>query len=316
MLRRVKVKFLEQAKGCLIGLAIGDALGATNEFKTREAITSAGLVSEMVGGGWLNLTAGDGTDDTEMMMCILEAYAQGFSLERVSQNFLTWFAQEPKDIGNVTTVALTELKRGVSPRESGKLAAAITRHSSASNAAIMRSAPTAIFRASDREVRVMEGTAIARMTHWDQRSVEAALWLNATIAALLSNATDAEALQAAQNELEFARVSQAWDIPDADVLTWVNAATTLEIDHWNTSGYALATAQCAAWVFTRAESFEDGMLLAINQGGDADTIGAVVGALLGAKFGFQNIPERWIKPLLVGAKLEKALNQALALHRE
>ncbi len=294
--------------GCLLGLAVGDALGATNEFKTKESIVVA--VRDMVGGGWLNLKAGETTDDTEMMLCILEAYAsRGYALEQVSDNFLAWLNSKPKDIGNLTRNALQELKRGVSPRESGRLAWETMRQSGAGNGAVMRCAPTAVLRALDQEARVIETIEIARVTHFDQSAVEAATWLNAMIAAFL---TGQDPHQAARAEVLLAREQQQWETPEADVLTWVKKAEQLEIDELNTSGYALATVQMAVWVLDHCQDFEEGMILAVNQGGDADTIGAVTGALLGAKYGRSGIPKRWLSALKVKSQLEQTLQKALA----
>jgi ADP-ribosyl-[dinitrogen reductase] hydrolase len=301
-------KPLDQAKSCLLGLAIGDALGATNEFKTKEAISVP--VRDLVGGGWLSLKAGEITDDTEMTLCVLEAYASGYSLEKVADNFLGWLGSKPKDIGNLTRAALGELKRGVSPRESGRVAWEQMSHSGAGNGAIMRSAPTALVRALDQEVRVIETIEIARITHFDRRAVEAALWQNAMIAAYLNNSPDPWA--AAQHELEFARAEQGWAVVRGeDVLDWVQRGRSLGIEALDTSGYALATAQVAAFVLEYTNDFEDGLILAVNQGGDSDTIGAVTGALLGAKFGYASIPKRWLNGLLWRSKLEKALEKAL-----
>ncbi len=300
----------QKAKGCLFGLAIGDALGATNEFKTKAAIQNP--VTELIGGGWLSLQAGEITDDTQMMLCVLEAYSSGYTLERVAANFLDWLNSKPKDIGNLTRNALNELKRGVSPRESGRLAFETMRQSGAGNGAVMRCAPTAIIRASDQEVRVMETIEIARVTHFDQRAIEAAIWLNAMIAAYINAAADQEAWSAAQTEILFARTEQGWNTPEDDILTWLEKASSMEISALDTSGYALATVQVAAWVLQNSNTFEDGLILAINQGGDADTIGAVTGALLGAKYGFSSIPQRWLEGLLIGAKLEETLSQAIS----
>jgi ADP-ribosyl-[dinitrogen reductase] hydrolase len=300
--------FLGKVKGCLFGLAIGDALGASNEFKTKEAI--AVPVRDLVGGGWLGLKAGEITDDTEMTCCVLEAYASGYSLEKVAENFLAWLHSKPKDIGNLTRAALSELKRGVSPRESGRLAWEQMSHSGAGNGALMRSAPTALMRSQDREVRVIETIEIARVTHFDRRAVEAALWKNAMIAAFLTKQPNP--WRAAQDELEFARTEQGWGaVRGEDVLEWVERGRVLGLEALNTSGYALATAQVAAFALENTDNFEDGLILAVNQGGDADTIGAVTGALLGAKYGLEGIPERWLNGLLWRGKLEKVLEKAL-----
>jgi ADP-ribosyl-[dinitrogen reductase] hydrolase len=300
--------FLDRARGALLGSAIGDAMGATNEFKTREAILETGIVSDLVGGGWLNLEPGEITDDTEMTLCILEAYADGYNLERVAQNFTTWLDSKPKDIGNLTRAALQELKRGKSPRDAGRIAWEASGHTSAGNGAIMRACPTALLRHNDREARVVETIEIARITHWDQRAIEAAIWLNAALAALCNDAIHTEALDYAKDEIAFARAHNDWKAPSDDVLQWVSVAPTLEAKQLDTSGYALA--QVAAWTLHSAQNFHDGLVLAINQGGDADTIGAVAGALLGAKFGVSSIPTNWLGTLKARAKLDQLLKKA------
>ncbi|MFN3267349.1 MAG: ADP-ribosylglycohydrolase family protein [Deinococcales bacterium] len=298
----------QRARASLLALAIGDALGATNEFKTKEAVTIP--VRNLVGGGWLGLQAGEVTDDTEMTLCILEAYAEGYSLDKVAHYFLAWYESKPKDIGNLTRAALGELKRGVSARDSGRIAWERMSHSGAGNGAIMRCAPTAWLRAHDREIRVLETIEIARITHFDRRAVEAALWQNAMIAALLCEAPDP--WEAARQELLFARAEQEWaTVRGEDVLDWVERGRSLEISALDTSGYALATAQVAAFVLEQSASLEEGLILAVNQGGDADTIGAVAGALLGAKYGLESIPERWLNALLWKNKLEQTLQTAL-----
>jgi ADP-ribosyl-[dinitrogen reductase] hydrolase len=300
--------YLNHAKASLFGLAIGDALGATNEFKTKEAIALP--VRDLLGGGWLGLKAGEITDDTEMALCILEAYASGYSLDKVAENFLRWLASKPKDIGNLTRAALGELKRGVSPRESGRMAWEQMSQSGAGNGAIMRAAPTALLRPHDREVRVIETIEIARITHFDRRAVEAALWLNAMLAAFLTKHSNPWV--AATHELEFARAEQGWSaVRGEDVLEWVERGRSMTLETLNTSGYALATAQIAAFVLENTDNLEEGLILAVNQGGDSDTIGAVTGALLGAKFGLASIPKRWLNGLLWHSKLEHALEKAL-----
>jgi ADP-ribosyl-[dinitrogen reductase] hydrolase len=302
----------DRTRGCLLGLAIGDALGATNEFKTVEQVQRAAPVTALVGGGWLNLPAGEVTDDTQMTRCILESYAHGYSLEDVTQRFVAWLESNPPDVGILTRQALEQVRRGVSPRDAGRKAWEASGFASAGNGAIMRCAPTGFLRPHDREARVLETIEIARVTHFDARCVDSSVWLNAVIAALVNGDESVDALEIAAQEVRWAR--QHCDLPtqnaDEDVLEWVKRAKTLSLGTLDTSGYTLATAQVAAWTLLYADSLEAGLIAVVNQGGDADTTGAVAGALLGARFGASSIPARWLEALLWREELEMLLERA------
>ncbi len=309
----MKPAFLERARGSLLGLAVGDALGATNEFKTREQILKGAPVTDLIGGGWLQLPAGEVTDDTQMAKCILESYAHGYSLEDVSARFLAWLEGDPPDVGILTRQSLEQIKRGRSPRDAGRQAWESSGFTSAGNGALMRSAPTAALRVHDREARVLETIEIARVTHFDPRCVESSLWLNACVAALIAGNGVSAALEFAVQEIHWAREHFDLATPslEHDILEWVKRAETLTLDTLDTSGYTLATAAVGAWALLHTHSLEQGLVAVVNQGGDADTTGAVAGALLGARFGVAGIPQRWLEQLRCRVELEELLSAAL-----
>ena len=304
---------LERIRACLIASAIGDALGATNEFKTVQQIQQGPPVTDLIGGGWLSLPAGEITDDTQMTRCVLQSYASGYSLDDVASRFLAWFKAAPADVGMLTREALQQVERGISPRDSGRIAWEQGGCSSAGNGAIMRCSPTGALRLHDREARVLEGIEIARLTHFDQRCTDSSVWHNACIAALIAGSGVSAALEFAACEVIWAR--NAFDLltptVENDVLAWVARAVDLPITALDTSGYTLATAQVGAWALLHAETLEAGLILVTNQGGDADTTGAVAGALLGAKFGISAIPTRWLDALLCRSELEGLIDAAV-----
>jgi ADP-ribosyl-[dinitrogen reductase] hydrolase len=304
---------LERARGCVLGLAVGDALGATNEFKTVDQVQRNAPVTDLIGGGWLNLAAGEVTDDTQMTHCILESYAHGYTLDDVTRRFVTWLETNPPDVGILTRQALEQVQRGVSPRDSGRKAWEASGFASAGNGAIMRCAPTGVLRTHDREARVLETIEIARVTHFDARCVDSSVWLNAVIAALVTGNAPLQALEFARDEVRWARQHCGLPTPNPedDVLEWVERAKILSLEALDTSGYTLATAQFGAWALLHADSLEAGLIAVVNQGGDADTTGAVVGALLGARFGASDIPARWLEVLRCRAELEQVLEHAL-----
>ena len=304
---------LKRIRGAILASAIGDALGATNEFRTLQQIEQVPPVTDLIGGGWLALAAGEITDDTQMTRCVLQSYAHGYSLEDVAARFVRWLEADPPDVGILTRQALAHVQRGISPREAGRIAWEQSGYSSAGNGAIMRCSPTGALRLRDREARVLETVEIARLTHFDQRCVESSLWQNACIAALIAGNDVTASLEFATSEVIWARDACDLLTPtvENDVLEWVRQAHDLPISALDTSGYTLATAQVGAWALLHAETLEAGLIVVTNQGGDADTTGAVAGALLGAKFGADAIPTRWLEALLCRDELEELIGAAL-----
>ena len=304
---------LERIRGSILASAVGDALGATNEFKTLQQIEQGSPVTDLIGGGWLSLSAGEITDDTQMTRCILQSYAHGYSLQDVAARFLAWLEAGPLDVGMLTRQALEHVQRGISPRDAGRIAWEKSGFSSAGNGAIMRCSPTGVLRLHDREARVLETIELARLTHFDQRCVESSVWQNACIAALIAGNSVTASLEFARNEVIWARSACDLLTPtvENDVLEWVARARDLPISALDTSGYTLATAQVGAWALMHSGSLEAGLIVVTNQGGDADTTGAVAGALLGAKFGVGAIPTRWLAALLCKSELEELIDAAV-----
>ena len=304
---------LERIRGSILASAVGDALGATNEFKTLQQIQQHPPVTDLIGGGWLSLPAGEITDDTQMMRCVLQSYASGYCLEDVAARFLAWLEAGPLDVGILTRQALEQVKRGISPRDAGRIAWEKSGFSSAGNGAIMRCSPTGALRLQDREARVLETVEIARLTHFDQRCTDSSVWQNACIAALIAGRSVSASLEFASQEVIWARNACDLLTPtvENDVLEWVARARELPVSQLDTSGYTLATAQVGAWALLHADTLEAGLIVVTSQGGDADTTGAVAGALLGAKFGAGAIPTRWLEALLCRAELEGLIEAAV-----
>ena len=113
----------DRYRGALLASAVGDALGATLEFMSREAIQREyGQLRDIIGGGWLNLPAGEVTDDTQMARCIAVSIVakQCFDPDDISSRFVEWYRSSPPDIGNTTRHALQQLAQGVPWDEAGK----------------------------------------------------------------------------------------------------------------------------------------------------------------------------------------------------
>jgi len=285
-----KTSLLSKFEGCLLGVAIGDALGAPVEGKSPHQIKNRfGILREMVAAPWRGFPAGGHTDDTALMLCIARVIAErgDFHPEDAAQRFLLWFDTDRYGIGMTTLVALTALKRGASWTEAGRIAHERLGGLSAGNGSIMRCAPIALryFKDEERLIRASRESSI--ITHWDKIAQEGCVALNLAIIHLLTK--DKQNLP--QNILPKIREPRTKEA--------LAEVVSLKKDDLFPSGFALDTLRCALWCFLHTEGFEQALVEAINLGGDADTIGAVCGALSGAFYGREGIPLRWLEAIKV-----------------
>jgi len=285
--------------GTLVGLALGDALGGPLEFLSRNQIQiKFGQVDEMIGGGWLDLRPGEWTDDTAMMLCLAESLVarQGFEAAAVTENYLAWYRSGPKDIGNVTRASLALHDLGGPPDEAARVA-----HEgsglSAGNGTIMRCAPLGLYYRSNRFRLIESSLQDARITHWDPKAGSCSAGLNLMISILLEGERElSTVLQQAQAILEEDEQGARPLIPDP---------SQKSREDLRPSGYVIDTLECALWALFNTGSFRDCLVEAVNLGGDADTIGAVSGALAGAYYGFNSFPQRWVDTLAEAGRIRK-----------
>lgn len=294
-------------RGCLLGLASGDALGGPLELMSAEEIRAkyGGPVREMVGGGWLHLAPGEYTDDTQLMVCIAESIAArgGFDAEDVIRRFMVWYDGNPKDVGGITDSALSRMKRGMSWRDATYAAHLEHKGASAGNGAVMRSVPIALLRVHDPNTLMIESRESARLTHWNDLSAHSASALNLAIAALLLGSS---------LETAFSAVRKFVSRAAPEVVRTIDVAYDRQA-RLGTTGYVLDTLAIAWYSAIHTADFESAVALAINMGGDADTQGALAGALAGARYGASAIPDRWLAALQNRAQIEGLAQRILAL---
>jgi ADP-ribosyl-[dinitrogen reductase] hydrolase len=290
----------DRMRGCLFGLAVGDALGAQVEFKPRSHCR-AHPVTDMEGGGPWRAFPGMWTDDTAMAFAMGDAIAAygRFDAGAVMRNFIDWrqgIAFGPSDgrgcfdIGGTTSAALARFARTGEP-----LAGATDAHTAA-NGCIMRLAPVPIFTLNLPAVeRLRIAADSSRLTHAEPRCVDCTCLLAEILRDwMLSDGTAApmhvvESFDAATPELRALIGREAWsDRTDADI---------------KSSGYVIDTLEAALWAVYGADDFASAVLRAVNLGGDADTVGAVAGQLAGAWYGYGDIPLAWRGRLDRGAEL-------------
>lgn len=279
-------------KGVLLGLACGDALGRPVEFKSPEQITAEhGSLTEMVGNGTWGQPAGTITDDTEQALCIARSLAeQGkFDPADISERFVEWYDTGPFDIGNMTRRSIRALKQGHSWDEAGEQVwEASSEGSNAGNGSVMRCSPLALAYPNDPSELERVSRQSSRITHADPRCTYGCAVLNLTIAALLRD--DPDPLERA---LEHVRS----DAPEELVTSLDPLTNGGDIDSLSTSGYVVHSLQTALHDGLKADSADEAIITAVNRGGDTDTVGAISGAVAGARFGASDLPDRWLSTL-------------------
>ena len=260
--------------GAIYGFAIGDAMGATTEFMSEKQIKKTfGKVTDIIGGGWLNLKAGEVTDDTQMTMCVMNALMRtlneddplgyAFMME-CRKEFIKWYKSGPKDVGG-------QCSRAINYMMNAHHIGMYRENEALGNGSLMRAMPCAIL---DKELlNELQG----RMTH--------------------NNSKCTRVIQ------DYSRMIQ--DYIGGNLYTYKTKGLL------EPSGYFWNTFNNSVY-WSNKDTFEEAILGAVNHGGDADTIAAITGSLAGAKFGFDKIPSRWIEQLNPDTKkfLEKFKNFA------
>ena len=278
----------DRAEGVMLGLACGDALGRPVEFQSSQQIEAEyGTLTEMVGQGTWRQPAGTLTDDTEQALCIAESLVEraAFDPEDIAARFVEWYDSEPFDIGAMTRRSIRALDRGRSWDEAGRdIWDASSEGSNAGNGSVMRCPPLAIAFADDRERLMRASRQSSLITHADPRCTYGCAVLNLTIAGFANDESDPldDALEVVRSEA-----------PDELVNALEPIARGLDVDTLSPTGYVVDSLRTALHDGLRASDPEAAIVTAVNRGGDTDTIGAIAGAVAGARFGSAAIPERW-----------------------
>jgi ADP-ribosylglycohydrolase len=292
------IDVLSRYRGALLGLAAGDALGTTLEFTKPGSFTP---ISDMVGGGPFNLRPGEWTDDTSMALCLAESLLECKGFDPIDQlaRYVRWMREghhssngECFDVGTTVRLALGRFERTGQPSGS-------TEERSAGNGSLMRLAPVPLFFAADAAVAVAKAAESSRTTHAHPEAVDACRYFAGLLLGALVGASKEQLLQPA-----FSPSPDVWrSEPLSPAIATVAEGSFLrsEPPAIRGGGYVTHSLEAALWAFAKSTCFEDGALLAVNLGDDADTTGAIYGQLAGAFYGVDSIPERWRKKL---AKLD------------
>ncbi|TCM87455.1 ADP-ribosyl-[dinitrogen reductase] hydrolase [Rhodovulum steppense] len=281
MSERFRPDVEDRALAAYLGLAIGDALGATVEFMTaREIAAQHGVHREITGGGWLKLAPGQVTDDTEMALALGRSLLRAgrFDARDLCEEFAAWLATGPADVGNTCRRGIRRFMRNGTVK--GGFA-----EGDAGNGAAMRVLPVALATLDDPSRAEDWTLAQARTTHHHPLSDAACLALVRMVHALL----DGQGREAVRAE--------------AEALVGRHRAFRFAPYLGQSSPFIVDTIQTVMHHYLGAESFEDALVATVNEGGDADTTGAIAGMLAGATWGMAAIPARWLTVLDPGTNI-------------
>ena len=297
------ISLSNRQKGCFLGLAIGDALGAPIEFSFRDRPP---LVREMISGGKFNLPAGAWTDDTSMALCLadsLSAHPQ-FDAKDLLTRFWKWASEgENSSTGKAIGFGQNILQSLFDFNRTGVLKAGSKHRRSDGNGSIMRLAPLMLLYPQDRT----KGNRLAReqsdTTHASAVSADGCACLLGIVQGLFSGQTLEESLASLHID--------SWheDIQNIAKGTWKSKSR----DEIKSDGYVAHTLEAAVWSVANTDSFEDALVLAVNLAHDADTVGAVTGQIAGALYGYSAIPSRWLSVLAKREKLEESAENLISL---
>jgi ADP-ribosyl-[dinitrogen reductase] hydrolase len=275
---------LDRALGAYLGLALGDALGATVEFMMPREIAlrfadQGGVHRRITGGGWLNLPPGQVTDDTTMSLALGNALLEGRRQQKfgdtrlIAEAFVAWWRGRPVDCGNTCRRGIQRFIR------TGALSTP-PNDGDAGNGAVMRNLPVALATLGDDDAFVTISLAQAHVTHNHPCSDAATLGLGQLLRLQL---TGADAASVAQRAAQFAQ-----------------AHPVFRFDPYpgRASAYVVDTVQTVLWAFTQHADFEAAVVAAANRGEDADTTAALVGMLAGARCGAAALPRHWLNRLV------------------
>ncbi len=273
---------LDRYRGALLGLAVGDALGAPVEFMRPGTFDP---VTEMLGGGPHGLMPGEWTDDTSMALCLAESLIEcrGFDPVDQLQRYVRWWRYGHLssngacfDIGITTRAALAAFESSGEP-------SGMTSSDAAGNGSIMRLAPVPMYYALNIADAIDFAAQSSMTTHASEEAVSACRYLAAVITRALRGSDKEEVLAPIRSS----------DLADGIKRVAFGSFRIFNPPQIRGSGYVVESLEAALWAFHHTDNYADGASMAISLGEDSDTTAAVYGQIAGAFYGASEIPARW-----------------------
>lgn len=298
-----EITYLNRAQGALLGLAVGDAIGTTVEFKQRGTFKP---LTDMVGGGPFGLDPGQFTDDTSMALCLAASLIEkGFDLRDQMERYTRWANEGYMssngrcfDVGIATRGALQRFQR------TGKPLAGSTDPNSAGNGCIMRLAPVPIRYGNQPTLAVRYCEEQARTTHQAPECLAASRLFGEILV---------RALKGQSKEQLLALPELSGKLPTKLDAIGQGRYLKKERQAIRGTGYVVDSLEATLWCFAQTENFRDCVLMAANLGDDADTTAAQAGQIAGAFYGESAIPPGWLSKLAMVDQIRAMADSLVAL---
>jgi ADP-ribosyl-[dinitrogen reductase] hydrolase len=300
------ISALERFRGCLLGLAVGDAVGTTVEFKPRGSFLP---VTDMVGGGPFNLKAGQWTDDTSMALCLATSLIEkkGFDPADQMDRYWRWHKEgylsstgRCFDIGNTVRQALDRYQLTKKPFRGS------TWPNSAGNGSLMRLGPIPMFYFPDLEKIIHFAGESSRTTHGAQECIEACQLFAEMIYLALAGHDKDQILSGTTVKISEPKIQ---NIAQGDYMAKPGSQI-------HGTGYVVESLEAALWCFYQTDNFESAILAAANLGDDADTTAAICGQIAGAFYGESGIREKWLNKLHMRFEITSLADKLFDTHEE
>lgn len=290
----------ERVIGALVGLAVGDAMGAPYEFKEPPYDVSINYTT----GGYHNVSIGEWTDDTAMALCLTQSLIEmnGFDARSQMEKYLAWWElgyYSPRGssfgIGRTVMNALKQYKKSQDPYSG------IAGDTNSGNGSLMRLSPIAMYYYANHEDLIKYAALSSKTTHKSEIAVDACVYFAQLLAGAINGLTKSELLN--KNFCDLSRFRK--EVQD------VARGSYKQNKVFKPTGYVIDTLETALMTYYKHDSFEAGMLELLGLGYDVDTVCAVYGQLAGAYYGYQSIPIRWLDDLVL---YELLYDKALSLY--
>jgi ADP-ribosylglycohydrolase len=302
----------DRQRGTLIGLAVGDALGAAVEFQPPGTFER---VTDFRAGGPHGFGPGEWTDDTSMALALADSMAEGWDLNDQAARYVSWWREGRYSVnGRCFDIGITTRSALATFQETGDArTAANTSERASGNGSIMRLAPVPIHfghlfpdAIGDLVERAVQSSL---PTHASPQCLASCAYFCLVLAGLIQGLPRDEVLD--PNWQFLASLKEISPLhPEVEAVA-NGSFREKQPPEITGSGYVVKSLEAALWAFHDADDFEQAVLCAVNLGDDADTTGAVCGQLAGAYWGESGVPARWRDGLARFDLIDAALHRIL-----